>query len=114
MNVIHPETKIMNFTPHDIKIVADDGTLIKSYPSVGVARVKQESKFIGFADGGTAFFKSTFGEVENLPLPAMGIVLIVSSIVKAACPDRDDLVVPCGFVRDACQGMIIGATGLSF
>lgn len=113
MNTIHPETRIMNFTPHDIKIVDKDGTLIKSYQSVGVARVKQESQFIGFADGATAFFKSTFGEVENLPLPAMGIVLIVSSIVKAACPDRDDLVVPCGFVRDD-KGNIIGATGLSF
>ena len=54
MNAIHPDTRIMNFTPHDIKIVDKDGTLIKSYPSVAVARVKQESKFIGFADGGTA------------------------------------------------------------
>ena len=113
MNTIHPETRVMNFTPHDIKIVDKDGTLIKSYPSVGVARVKQESKFIGFTHDGTAFFKSTFGEVENLPLPAMGIVLIVSSIVKAACPGRDDLVVPVEFVRDD-QGMIIGAVGLSF
>lgn len=112
MNTIHPETKILNFTPHDIKIVDENGTLIKSYPSVAVARVKQESKFIGVADD-TAFFKSTFGEVENLPLPVMGVVLIVSSIVKAACPDRDDLVTPCGFVRDD-KGMIIGATGLSF
>lgn len=113
MNVIKYNTQIINRTPHDIDIVDDDGNLIVRHKSTGAARVEQDTMFIGFTSDGTAFFKSTFGEVIGLPEEAVGTIFIVSSIVKAALPERKDLVVPTGFVRND-RGTIIGATGLTF
>lgn len=111
--LINPDTQIINRTPHDIDIVDNDGNLIVRHKSTGAARVEQNVKFIGFSSDGTAFFESTFGKVIGLSEEAIDTVFIVSSIVKAALPERKDLVVPTGFVRND-KGMIIGATGLTF
>lgn len=114
MKAINPNTIIWNLTPHDIDIVDKNGNLIVRHKAISPsARVEQLVKFVGFTSDGTAFFESTFGEVKGLPEPTENTVWIVSSIVKAALPERKDLVSPSGFIRND-KGMIIGATGLTF
>ena len=73
-----------NFTPH--AIVLNCST---SFPSEGVARVKQS--FGEFDKGGVC--SQNFGEVEGLPDPVAGTLLIVSALVLQA-GGREDLVAP--------------------
>lgn len=103
---------ITNLTPHDINIVQEDGQTKTIFRSGKVARVSQ-NQTKKFVDDGITFYESTFGEVQDLPPEIEGNLYIVSSIVKAAAPERKDLVVPCNFVRNA-GGQITGAGGLSF
>ncbi len=77
--------KFLNYTPH--RIVLNNGD---SYPSVGVARVS--STHTEPNEHGIATVR--FGEVENLPAPAEGVYYIVSALVRAALPEREDLVAP--------------------
>lgn len=93
-----------NFTPHDI--VLNNGV---KYASVGLARVS--SSFSSFDEDGIC--EQTFGEVEGLPEPEEGVLLIVSSIVKAAS-NRKDLVVPATGHKDCKRsekGFIISVPG---
>ena len=73
-----------NFTPH--AIVLNDG---RTFPSEGVARVSQE---FGEFDNGLVCSQN-FGEVEGLPDPVAGTLLIVSAMVLGAS-SREDLVAP--------------------
>lgn len=103
--------KIINLTPHTVTIVLDeDETVI--FPASGeIARVAQEEELVTiWKDIPTV--KLTFGEVENLPNPEEGSFYIVSSIVKAACPNRTDLLVPTRLVRDG-SGRVIGCGAFS-
>lgn len=77
-------TTIKNYTPHTINL--NNG---ESYPSVGLARVS--SKFTDFDADGVC--RVEYGEVEGLPEPEDGVLLIVSAMVLAAS-DRSDLVAP--------------------
>ena len=97
---------IRNFTPHTINIV--DGP---DLPSDGVARCTQTDVLDTVVDG-VDVFKQTFGDVVGLPDPVPGVFLVVSRLVAAACPDRDDLLVPGALVRDA-AGQPIGCKGLA-
>lgn len=76
--------KFLNYTPHEIKI--NDGT---SYPSIGTARVS--ATFTDFDQDGICH--QEFGEVEGLPEPQEGVMLIVSAMVLGAS-SREDLVAP--------------------
>lgn len=98
--------KVINLTPHMVNIV--DG---KSYPSEGVARVSEKETQTGMLNG-IPLFSKTFGEVVGLPDPQEGILFIVSGLVKAACPNRADLLVPTKLVRDE-KGNIIGCQGFA-
>lgn len=77
-------TKFRNFTPHEI--VLNDG---RSFPSEGIARVS--ASFTNFNNDGIC--RQEFGEVEGLPEPQEGVMLIVSAMVLSAS-DRTDLVAP--------------------
>ena len=101
--------KIRNFTPHEIVIIGEDGKETR-YPSEGMARVTTVSRSMGkFA--GVPLVKVGFGEVEGLPPVKSRTLVIVSRIVRDACPDRGDLAVPTDFVRDE-KGRIVGAQAL--
>ena len=52
-----------------------------------------------------------YGEVTGLPDPAPGVVVVVSAMVRAACPDRADLASPGEPVRDE-AGRVIGCRSL--
>lgn len=106
--------RVINYTPHPLTLFHTDGKTSTVLPSVGVARVKQDSEVVEILnlDGGDLpIVRSTFGEVEGLPDPDGETIFIVSSMVAAAAKNRDDLVSPTGFIRDA-EGKILGATGL--
>ncbi len=55
---------------------------------------------------------TVFGEPIGLPKQADGTYYIVSQMVKSACPERDDLLVPADVVRDD-NGNIIGCRGFN-
>jgi hypothetical protein len=101
--------KIVNLTPHTVKLVNDFGIL--EMPSVGVvARVSSTQEEIGRVIG-VPVVKATFGEVTGLPDPVEGTLLIVSALVRAALPGRTDLASPGDLVRDE-AGQVIGAKSL--
>jgi hypothetical protein len=98
--------RIMNLTPHAINI--HGGITIP--PSGIVARISVTQVPAGNC-GGVPLFHQMFGEVENLPHHTDGVLLVVSALVRAACPDRFDLVSPGDPVRDT-EGRVIGCKGL--
>lgn len=102
-------TKIVNLTPHDV-VVYNGDEVIARYPSAGAARVSQTDEAAGELSG-VPLVRTVFGEVENLPDPQDGVMLVVSAITataaKASGRRTDDLLLPANPVRDA-QGRIIG------
>ena len=104
--------KFINLTPHVINILAEDGgRILELAPSGGIARVASTSVKIGDVDG-VPFFETKLGEPEGVPEPEAGTTFVVSGLLRAACPGRDDLMQPGRLVRDE-TGKPIGCIGLS-
>ncbi len=116
--------RLVNLTPHMISILVNNEILL--VPAQGkIARVATKKELIStlLVDNvSIPVFATTFGEVEltspdgsiNEPFPApeKGTLYIVSSIVKNAMMDRENILVPTDFVRDD-RGNIIGCQALS-
>ena len=94
---------IINCTPHDI-IVQDRTGLMICHPKTNwVARVETTQESAGDING-IPCFKTSYGNVTGFPdnekfieeIKSAGnrVFYIVSSLVKSACPNRDDLIVP--------------------
>jgi hypothetical protein len=89
---------IINLTPHPIVLLRDNGLggqeAAEFTPSGVIARVattagvKIEGKDIPL------FTAPTWGEVENLPAPQMGVILLVSALVAGRCIGRTDVFSP--------------------
>lgn len=77
------QMKFKNYTPH--AVVLNDG---RTFPSEGVVRVSQT--FSEFSDDVCA---QSWGEVQGLPEPEEGTLIIVSALVLGAS-NRYDLVAP--------------------
>ena len=101
---------IINLTPHTLNFVFDEKT-IDIEPSGSIARVSTKDTMMNPING-IPVFRTEYGEIENLPDPCEGTVYVVSSLVAARCPERDDVFVPGRPIRDE-QGRIIGSAGLS-
>ena len=103
-------TNIINLTPHTINICNEDGTIVKSFESNGIARAKQTAEVVGNLDG-VELVSMKFGEPEDLPEYAEGTYYVVSIITanaaKAVGRRVDDLLITADPVRDA-DGRIIG------
>ena len=101
---------IINLTPHTINICAEDGGILRSYESQGIARAKQTAEPIGKVDG-VELVSMKFGEPEGLPKYTAGTYYVVSIITanaaKAAGRRVDDLLITSDPVRDA-DGRIAG------
>ena len=108
--------KIVNLTPHDIVVIAEDGSEIRRYPASGqVARAKTETVVVGEIDG-VPVARQAFGDVQGLPDPQPDTLYIVSMVVgQALGGSRTDVLgpdtSPAGAVRDA-EGRIIGTRRL--
>ena len=102
---------LVNLTPHPLNIILDDTTLT-IMPSGVVPRVASDNVVVG-----PGIVTTKLGDVDGLPDPVPGKLLVVSALVRMALPDRDDLVgpdtSPQGAVRDA-DGRIIGVRGIQF
>ena len=101
----------LTYTPHDINIIGEDGQVIRTYPSVGVARLKSETVRV-FDLNGIPVTETIFGEPEGLPNRSFDVFYIVSGLIKSALTDRKDLLSPGELVRDD-QGRVIGCKSLS-
>lgn len=108
-------TNIINLTPHTINICAEDGTIVKSFESKGIARAKQITEVVGNLDG-VELVSMKFGEPEDLPEYTGGIYYVVSIITanaaKAVGRRVDDLLITADPIRDA-DGQIIGCKRLA-
>lgn len=84
----------INLTPHIITTVGEGG-LIESFPPSGqVARVSSVKKEVA-----PGYFLQRLGEVQDLPAPVAGTLLIVSGMVRDAVPHRTDVISPGELVR---------------
>ena len=105
--------KLVNKCPHVITIVDDEANpIVALEPNGTPARVSQTEVVLEVSGFPCKVTKQVFGQVENLPEPAPGVAFVVSRLVAAACPGRDDLVIPGPLVRDD-AGNPIGCRGLS-
>ena len=83
---------IINLTPHTLNFVFDEKT-IDIEPSGSIARVSTKDTMMNPING-IPVFRTEYGEIENLPDPCEGTVYVVSSLVAARCPEREDVFVP--------------------
>lgn len=101
----------INLTPHQINIFNDEGVQINAFSSNGTARCATSTESDGVI-GGIPFTKTQMGDVVGLPAKQDGVLIIVSRIICAACPDRNDLVIVDQTVRND-KGQIIGCKSFS-
>ena len=104
--------KIINLTPHDLNIVANDGSTVTINRSGNIARVAQ-TELVSATINEFDVTSIEYGAVENLPAEKDGVYYVVSRMVASAVPGRSDLLVPGPLVRDD-EGRVIGARGFSF
>jgi len=98
-------SEIINLAPHEVN-VGDIGI-----PASGtVARVSVQYNPIGEFDG-IPLVEGSYGEVTDLPEQKEGVLLIVSTPVRIALPERSDLASPAELIRDD-KGVIIGCNSL--
>ena len=99
---------IINCTPHSVLIASET-----IEPSGMVPRVSSsEPVVIGSIGNIPVFSNPTFGAVTGLPEPVEGVYLIVSKMVADACPNRKDLLLGYGAIRDE-KGNIVGMRGVT-
>ena len=106
---------ILNLTPHPIHVVErvqDTDTVVRTYnPVFPPARLVAMEVADQPLPDGTPTTRTVFGRPVGLPDFSEGTMLIVSQLVKTACPDRTDLLVPSSVVRSS-DGTIIGCRSL--
>lgn len=107
--------KIINLTPHTITFrIYDNFSLLMTMdikPSGSIARVSTKEAPMDPING-IPVFRTEYGEIENLPAPCEDTIYVVSSLVAARCPNRDDVFVLGRPIRDK-QYQIVGYAGLS-
>ena len=103
---------IINKTPHTVYVYDDNSVLVAEYqPNSIPVRIKADVKRIGDL-AGIPLTSTVYGDLEGLPDEQPGVCYIVSGLVKAACPERKDLLVPSEQLRDD-QGRVIGCKSFS-
>lgn len=97
--------KLVNLTPHDIKV----GDLV-IYASGEIARCNAATLDAGDIQGIPLVETRVLG-VSGVPQPKSGYAFIVPSVVRQQFPERQDLLSPSKFIRDA-RGVITGCLSL--
>ena len=102
--------KVVNLTPHEVKVFDDNDVVIKTYSSAGMARASQVDTPVDNVDG-VLVVSTSYGEVTGLLEPTEGVVYIVSIITlnaaKAHGRTTKDLLVTSDPVYDD-EGRVIG------
>jgi hypothetical protein len=98
---------IRNLTPHVLNLQG-----LTPLQSEGLVRVAETRAVVGELDG-IQLITKTFGEVEGLPAPEQGTLLIVSALAAQAAwaTGRIDVACPGDPIRDD-AGRVIGAASL--
>lgn len=113
VGIDRPQGVLANFTPHRVDVIRPDGSVLSIDPApCGPARVEARPEPTGICVAGIPVMRTTYGEVRGLPAPQEGQWLIVSLLVLAACPERDDLLAPGELVRHP-DGTVSGCRGLT-
>ena len=105
--------KIINKTPHPVNLLVGDKvfTFPKADDPVRLSSEEVHSANIGNDDYTFPVYTVKYGS-GNMPEQENGVAYIVSALVKNAYPDRPDLLIPHGLVRDN-EGNIVGCKGFA-
>lgn len=108
----------LNVTPHTVGFFDEEATPLLEVPSTGLARVSAQTSVVGYLRINGVLIPQThteYGEIEGLPDPVEGRIVIVSGMIVSALAQqgirRTDLFVPGMQVRDE-QGRVIGCRSL--
>jgi len=102
---------IINLMPHAL-VICNGAELVVQ--SSGVARCTSITTPAGSHPAGNVDVALThvgYGPVEGLPEPALGVLYVVSALVRMAVPHRHDVASPGELVRDG-NGAVIGCQNL--
>ena len=117
--------KIMlyNLTPHTVRVFSATDEIVAEIPPSGmVARIEKlgsfrnDSEVVSVQNFGDAdeiweynipILTASVTDITDLPDEQANVRFIVSAMLRAACPDRPDLVSPADLVRDE-SGSVIG------
>jgi len=99
------EYEVVNLTPHDVHIYHNDKLICTFPPSYIVARCRKSTVIVGYVKMGLGkvvkITRTTFSEVDGLPEPKEGVLLIVSKLVAEKYVGiRNDLVITNGHIRE--------------
>lgn len=115
-NMTLVNAEIINLTPHDVNVVAEDGSPIATFPSKGIARAAQQDVPVVTNNAGVEIVRTQFGATVDLPAPEEGKLFIVSIITVSAARAEgrptDDLLITSTPVRDE-AGRIVGCRRLA-
>lgn len=105
--------RLRNLTPHRTLTYLGSAEPVV-LGSEGVARCAEITAASGWWDEGHVLPRVvvSYGAVTGLPDPEPGVIYVVSQLVVAQLPERDDLAFPFGLVRDD-KGDIIGFSALA-
>lgn len=101
----------INLTPHNVNVRKQDGTMVTFEKAGVIARCTEQRNDVANIDG-IVFRNVVFGDVYDLPEPKEGTFYIVSMAVRAALPQRKDLVSPGALMRDE-NGQPVGCDGFA-
>lgn len=117
---------IVNLTPHSVTVYSTNDVTevtkgsykslvlkegaepIVTYPSQGVARAACSKEQIDTVNG-IPVYATSYGEPEGLPPAREDTFYLVSALTAQAAPQRHDLLIIDGAVRNA-EGQIVGCT----
>ena len=106
---------IVNLTPHRVNIVDEEGNVVKTFESAGVARAAQKDVEIGMLEG-IQIIETEFGEPIDLPEYSQGTYYIVSALTAKAASlsgrNTRDLLLTAKTVRNG-DGQITGCQALA-
>ena len=109
------EEDLINLTPHEVRLVGEDGKTAMVFPSQGAIRLLEERERVdtlSLEDGEVPIFKKRFSGGADLPPEKAGTLYIVSLPIAQAYPGRRDFLVPDQLVRDK-EGRVVGAKALA-
>tara|TARA_Y100000593_G_C4295212_1_gene330330 strand:- start:18 stop:392 length:375 start_codon:yes stop_codon:yes gene_type:complete len=107
------ETKVLNYTPHSIRMITSNGVVeIPRHGTVRAGVMRKYLKEITFGGVHIPVNSTTFGNVVGLPKEEKNTIIIVSSITAYSLRGkRDDIFIVDELIRD--KGVVVGAKSLA-